>query len=91
MVRCNSGIKSLNIHNKHNQVNFKRSREMVKRIGLVLVGFLYYYFFFAQLIGYVYLFFIMEERFAKHLIMVEFVDNNLLVTLGLNVYQFLSY
>ena len=34
--------------NKHNQVNFKISREMVKRIGLVLV-------FFAPLIRYVYL------------------------------------
>lgn len=54
--------------NKHNQVIFKIYREMLKELAW------YWCFFFAQLIRYVCLFFfflVREERFAKHLIMVE--------------------
>lgn len=62
---CQSSIKGLHIFtNKHNQVDFKRSREMVKRIGLVLM---FFFVFFPQLIGYVlYIFWVREERFTKH-------------------------
>lgn len=46
LIRWGAVLKVYIFTNKHSQVNLKRSREMVKRIGLVLV-------FFAQLIRYV--------------------------------------
>lgn len=50
--------------NKHNQIDFKIGREMVKRIGLVLVFFCPTHTICLSLC-------VREEKFAKHLTMVE--------------------